>query len=394
MSVWDKKREERKREYDNIHTHILTLTHSPRCPECGSSRVVKNGHRYPMNGVDIQRYICKNIACRHRFSESLNPNRVHGVHNQVCVTIRGAKNLDAQARIKTVCAGDSDLINYAWLQKKRGNSDATINLRVSVLRRIIKKGGVLSNPDTVTSILAVEPLTKAQKYQWCACYRSYTKTMKIPWDPPRVRYQPKEPFMPTYEELSALIHAASKTTATFLQVALTTGARVGEICKLKWTDINTENLTISINNAEKGSRNRTIKVPTKTIAMINALSKKHDPYLFNQHTNAIRANFCNLRRKLANTQKNPRFKQIHLHTFRHFFATEKLRQTKMLKYVQYLLGHKSIMNTERYTHMIDYGNDKYYSAVAKTVDEVRKLAEDGWTYFQEVDGEKVFRKPR
>ena len=52
------------------------------------------------------------------------------------------------------------------------------------------------------------------------------------------------------------------------------------------------------------------------------------------------------------------------------------------------------MNTERYTHMIDFGSDKYHSAVATTIEEGRKLAEDGWTYFQEFEGVKVFRKPQ
>jgi site-specific recombinase XerD len=51
----------------------------------------------------------------------------------------------------------------------------------------------------------------------------------------------------------------------------------------------------------------------------------------------------------------------------------------MLIHVQYLLEHKSVMNTERYTHLVDFGNDKYCSAVAKTHEKVKRLAEDGWT---------------
>lgn len=66
----------------------------------------------------------------------------------------------------------------------------------------------------------------------------------------------------------------------------------------------------------------------------------------------------------------------------------------MLTHVQYLLGHKSIINTERYTHLIDYEGEKYYSAVAQTIEEIRQLAEDGWTYFQEIGDVKVFRKPK
>jgi hypothetical protein len=32
--------------------------------------------------------------------------------------------------------------------------------------------------------------------------------------------------------------------------------------------------------------------------------------------------------------------------------------------------------------------------IAQTVKEIRQLANDGWTYFQEIDGIKVFRKPK
>jgi hypothetical protein len=37
---------------------------------------------------------------------------------------------------------------------------------------------------------------------------------------------------------------------------------------------------------------------------------------------------------------------------------------------------------------------QYFSAIAKNVNEARKLAEDGWSYFCEVDGTKIFRKPK
>lgn len=297
--------------------------------------------------------------------------------------------------IEKTCAGDGNLLNYAWLlKKKRGAADNTINLRISTLRLIQKKGVNLNDHESFETLLATEPLTKARKWQFVSCYKSYTKIMKIPWEAIHVKYEPKEPFMPTHEEMNALISAASKRLAAFLQTALTTGGRVGELCKLKWIDVNTENNTIRINDAEKGSKNRTIKVPQKTIAMINSLRKRHPTDVFHTKPCNVRVIFQNLRKRLAYTQNNPRFLQIHLHTFRHFYATETLRHTKNLSYVKYALGHKSIMNTERYTHLIDFSSDKYHSAVAATVEEIRKLAEDGWTYFQEIGGIKVFRKPR
>ena len=62
--------------------------------------------------------------------------------------------------------------------------------------------------------------------------------------------------------------------------------------------------------------------------------------------------------------------------------------------VRDLLGHKSIVNTERYTRLVTFGNEKYDSAVANTINQGRQLAEDGWEYFQTFEGVKVFRKPK
>jgi integrase len=203
-------------------------------------------------------------------------------------------------------------------------------------------------------LLAVENYSNAKKSVIVNSYRAYVKLYKIDWEPPRVRYEPKQPFIPSQEEIDQLIHAAGKNTATFLQVAKETGARCGEICKLKWTDIDAVKQTISINNPEKGSRSRTIRVTSKTVAMIQALKKKYAPFIFNPDVCSTRQNFFYLRTRLAKTQQNPRFNQIHLHTFRHFYACKLYFETKDIELVKVKLGHKSITNTDRYTHLVDW----------------------------------------
>jgi hypothetical protein len=37
-------------------------------------------------------------------------------------------------------------------------------------------------------------------------------------------------------------------------------------------------------------------------------------------------------------------------------------------------------------------NDGFYSATAKTIDEAKKLIEEGFEYVTEIDGVKLFRK--
>jgi len=98
------------------------------------------------------------------------------------------------------------------------------------------------------------------------------------------------------------------------------------------------------------------------------------------------------RRKLAHKPKNPRLVQISFHTLRHWKATIEYHRTRDLLYVKHLLGHKNINNTMLYTQLISFQGDEYSSAVAKTLDEARKLVESGFDYVTDVDYFKLFRK--
>ncbi len=62
-------------------------------------------------------------------------------------------------------------------------------------------------------------------------------------------------------------------------------------------------------------------------------------------------------------------------------------------YVQYLLGHKSILSTERYTELEEYRPDeKYHSVIAMTKDDAMKLSNDGYSYVCDFEGHPMFRK--
>ena len=162
--------------------------------------------------------------------------------------------------------------------------------------------------------------------------------------------------------------------------------------RLKWTDINEANSTIRINNPKKGSDSRTLKISRKAISMLKSMPKKYDPYGFNPNSRVYKDTLTTTRNRLATTLQNPRFKQIHLHSFRHWKATTEYAKTKDILHVMKMLGHRNIQNTLVYTQLADFESDEYHSAVAKTVEEARKLVESGFTFVCDTDDIRLFSK--
>jgi len=390
----------------------------PNCPECTSQRVWRDGLRRTAYG-DVQRWICR--ECGYRFSEngsqgplknsskwSINSASAISSNRQVCELLtEDSKNLaTVETRIQEKAAGatektDGKILEFAWHMKKRNLSEATIKMRVQRLNQLVGMGADLTNPDSVETVLATEEMSPAKKRFLVQSYKSFTKLMGISWEAIKVRYEPKQPFIPLEQEINQLIAGCRKRTATFLQIAKDTGARAGEIVRLQWIDVNTKDSTVAINNPLKGSKSRTIKVSDKTIAMINAMPKQTD-FIFGLETNrfeeangkkrSIQCTFIRQRNRLAITLQNPRLKQIHFHTLRHWFATMQYHKTRDINRVKYLLGHKYIANTEIYMHLVNFESDEWHSATAKTVEEAQKLIEVGFEYVCEMQEVKLFRK--
>ena len=64
----------------------------------------------------------------------------------------------------------------------------------------------------------------------------------------------KLPFILLEQEIDDLIAGCPKHIATFLQIAKETSARAGEIYNFRWTDIDSENRTLTITPEKVVSR--------------------------------------------------------------------------------------------------------------------------------------------
>jgi integrase len=99
-----------------------------------------------------------------------------------------------------------------------------------------------------------------------------------------------------------------------------------------------------------------------------------------------------LRKRTAQKMQNPNLNRVTFHTLHHWFATVEYNKTKSHLHVQERLGHKSVLTTTIYTHLINFEADSYNSETAQTVEDAKKLVEAGFEYVCDVDGFKLFRK--
>lgn len=221
-------------------------------------------------------------------------------------------------------------------------------------------------------------------------FDSFLKWEGKSWIPPIYKKIRKLPFIPTETELDQLIAACSRKMLTFLQMLKETGMRSGEACQLKWIDIDLVNNFVSI-TPEKGGNPRKLPLSNKLVSMLNEIPKENTKP-FPNSTEVWRRNFSKQRKRIAFKLKNPRIKKITFHTFRHWKGTMEFYKTKDLTHVKRILGHKSILNTEKYIHLVCFKEDEFIAKVAHTEKDACELIESGFEHVCDFNENKLFRK--
>jgi len=164
------------------------------------------------------------------------------------------------------------------------------------------------------------------------------------------------------EEANALLAACSEPLRLLVLAGLLTGARQGELLRLKWGDVDLSRRTISLFRPKTGTAASIPLHPTlaqelsrvkaeraRTAKRIVAdgepvfLSRNGTPYLY--PTSAWR--FALKRAGLADREG------LCFHSLRHTFATAFLENGAAITDLQGLLGHHSVSTTQIYAGMVD-----------------------------------------
>ena len=387
---------------------------APACLQCGSKSLYKDGLRYLADGSTVQRWLCRN--CGYRFTDPTKRQilKIRSPLNFNC-QVGGKEGLPKNLASKAVYAlagvtgetgsghagatGTSEanikgkLWEFAWWMKKEGYKETTITGKVKRLKRLIKLGANLLDPESVKEVIASQNWNDSGKETTVYAYDLFAKWLGIKWERPRYKAIRKLPFIPHEQEINDLIASCNQRIACFLQILKETGARPGEVFILKWIDVDLEARTLII-TPEKGSNPRIFKISTRLANMLNGLPKRNERVFASYSTlKSLTVSFQRQRKKAAFRLGNPRLLRISFRTFRHWKATMEYHKTRDILHVMQILGHRNIKNTLIYTQLIETeGEDEYVCRVAKTVKQAAELIEAGFDYVCEINGVKLFRK--
>jgi integrase len=381
---------------------------SPLCPQCGSQRLYRDGLRYLADGSSVQRWLCRD--CAYRFSEKPSQKNLKWQINtantlsskcRICANRKEAKNLTQATETKTVAGEEKQttkgkMLQFALHCKNEGLTEETVRIWYNRLKKI-SENAELNEPESVKAYIAKATFAQGPKYNMVVIYNAYLQFIGKTWKRPKYRIEEKLPeFIPTEQEIDALISGCGKKTATILQTIKETGMRIGEVLRLKWTWLDVERKILTLNAPEKHGRPRACKISSKLVGMLQALPKKNEIIFAGVKPKYAQNCFKHSRRRLAKKLGNPRLAKIHFHLIRHWFGTMQYHKKPDLMHVQKLLGHRNILATQIYVNLdqalFGEANDEYYVKVAETIEEATKLLAVGYEYVSTMDNKQIYRK--
>ena len=167
--------------------------------------------------------------------------------------------------------------------------------------------------------------------------------------PPRKRtWELPEVLSP--REVERLFEATPKLRdRCLLMTAYSAGLRVSEAVSLKLTDIHRERMTIRVEQG-KGHKDRYTILSPRLLKELEQYWRRYRPVLWlfpngkGGHVSvSVAQKIYNLAKQRAGIHKGKG-----IHTMRHCFATHLLEAAVDLRTIQTLLGHNSILTTQRY----------------------------------------------
>lgn len=240
---------------------------------------------------------------------------------------------------------DEDIQDLVAIKDEEGFSRSTIMLTVNLAKQICRwgsrRGMIRSNPS-----------------EWVVEY-------------PKERYGKPQNLLNRQDHLKLLSYLKGKADSgtVGILISLCTGLRIGEVCALRWEDIDLEKRRLKVRESVKRmydpfkcescvetgspksvSSERTVPVGEDLYGVLKALPHD-DETLFVAGGKDTPCDPCTLRNRFRTVLHRLRIPRISFHGLRHTFATRIIESGSNVKTVSCMLGHSDVRFTmNRYVH--------------------------------------------
>lgn len=140
-----------------------------------------------------------------------------------------------------------------------------------------------------------------------------------------------------------------------LQLLIFTGARVGEILKLRWEYIDLKNGRASLPDSKGGKK--VIQLPAPALAVLAACDRPENGagFVIRGGRKGVdpETQLKNVKDSWGVIRKEAGLEDVHMHDLRHAFASVAVAGGHSLPMIGALLGHKETRTTQRYAHLSD-----------------------------------------
>jgi site-specific recombinase XerD len=128
------------------------------------------------------------------------------------------------------------------------------------------------------------------------------------------------------------------------------GLRVSEVRRIKWQDIDFEREFIHVKQS-KGEKERIVFLHKKLKSILEEYGVRSNGYILISERGKLYSERA-VQQIVKNIAKKADInKKVTPHILRHSFATHLLEAGADIRYIQQLLGHKSLRTTQIYTHV-------------------------------------------
>lgn len=266
-------------------------------------------------------------------------------------TFKEAADRYKKEHLPTLASTSTRERNVDWWVERLGRlrlsgvTSEIVNGHIKVLSEEVLPSGRPRTASTINHyrIAVTHVLKMARSWGWIGILQT-DRVTRVKIDNSRVRYLDDD-------ELPRLLDAVKSHADLNLLVllALGTGARLGELNSLTWSQIDLKKRQILLTRTKNGDK-RVLPVPEQCLPLLaGRVRHLNTTLVFPSHRYPQKP--IDLRRPWEEALAAANITDFHFHDLRHSAASYLVQQGVSLVAVAALLGHRTLQMTKRYSHL-------------------------------------------